>query len=181
MEWNGTAAGHWQDLSIVRCKKHNYVPPGEWRLYTGKWIWIGESSQDGAFVMSSDVRHRCRTDVKRYSTSSSDRNFILKKGGGRFVRNQYISVFTWFVCMVCLSSFYQTLYMLCRVLTLRKIYNTITLPPLQHFILIWKCCAVINICPSGVSALFSDKLWTDKKKFNNEMNQNNESNIKLWN
>ena len=50
----------------------------------------------------------------------------------------------------------------CRVLTLRKIYKSITLPPfLQHFILIWfgqniqwKCCAVVNICPSGVSALY---------------------------
>ena len=55
------------------------------RLYTGKWIWIGESSQDGAFVMSSDLRHHCQANVKRYSTSSSDRNFILKIGGGRFV------------------------------------------------------------------------------------------------
>ena len=149
MEWNGIAAGHRQDLSIVRCKKHNYVPPWRRRLYTGKWIWIEESSQDGTFVMSSDLRQLCQTDVKRYSTSSSNRNFILKKGGGRFVRNQYISVFTWFVRMVC------------RVLTLRKIYKSITLPPfLQHFILIWfgqniqwKCCAVVNNCSSGVSAL----------------------------
>ena len=103
------------------------------RLYTGKWIWIGESTQDGAFVMSSDLRHRYQTDVKRYSTSSSDRNFILKKGGDALWET---SIYLYSHNLFAWSAFppFITPQMLCRVLTLRKIYNTITLPPLQHFI-----------------------------------------------